>query len=156
MSGHPVERERVAARLVQCFDPGNRDFRICIADRLADGLYCGGRISRGANEDSPYMLRMLRGGGVYLVRRIAAKTELFNIADHPDYRPAALLAAMINNLANRIVFSPMPPRERHAHHSHQWSVFIVGALKSPSLQNRYTESLEVIRRHDPHRRRSAR
>src|SRR5262245_54678094 len=142
----------VAARLAQCFDSSNRDFRIDVANRPADSLYCRGGISCGANEDSAHMLRMLRGRGVYFVRRIAVKAELLNVTDHSDYSRASLFAGMRNGFADRILLSPMSPCERQTNDSHQGTAFIVGVLKAPSLQNRDAKGLEVTRRHDPHRR----
>jgi len=144
-------RERVAARLVQCFDPGNRDFRIDIANRPADSLYCCGRVAGGANEDGPYMSRMLFDRRVYLVRGIAVKAELLNVADHPDDRRGFGAAPSRDDLANSILFSPMPPRERQTHDSHTGAAFIIGVLKASSHQNRDAKGLEVLRRDNPHR-----
>src|SRR5215813_2807683 len=140
-SGHLVERERVAARLVQCFDLGNRDFRIDIANRPADSVYCCGRVACGANEYGSYMSRMLCDRGVYLVRRIAVKAKLLNVAGHPDDRRDFGAAPTRDDLANRILFSPMPPCKRQTHDSHKWAAFIIGVLKASSHQNRDAKSL---------------
>src|SRR5215813_3070625 len=150
-SGHLVERERFAARLVQCFDPGNRDIRIDIANRPADSLYCCGRVAGGANEDGPYMFRMLCDRGVYLVRSIAVKAELLNVADHSYDCRGFGAAPTRDDIANRILCSPMPPCERQTHDSHELATFIIRAVKNSSNQNRYAKGLEVLRSDYPHR-----
>ncbi len=88
---------------------------------------------------------------VYLVRGIAVKAALLNVADHPDDRRGFGAAPSRDDLANSILFSPMPPRERQTHDSHTGAAFIIGVLKASSHQNRDAKGLEVLRRDNPHR-----
>src|SRR5262249_53633570 len=114
-------------------------------------FYCCSRVAGGASEDGPYMFRMLCDRGVNFVRRITVKAELLNVTDHPDDHRDFGAAPTRDDLANRILFSPMPPCARQPHDSHKGAAFIIGVLKASSHQNRDAEGLEVLRRDNPHR-----